>query len=82
VKQPRRNIELKARDPDPDHSLEVCRTLGAEDHGTISQRALLGNDLGDHGAEQLAGANTIQHVEAVVDQRLGLGKPGRERATS
>jgi adenylate cyclase class 2 len=38
VEQPRRNIELKARDPDPDRSLEVCRTLGAEDHGEISQR--------------------------------------------
>jgi adenylate cyclase class 2 len=36
--QPRRNIELKARDPDPGRSLEVCRTLGAEDHGEISQR--------------------------------------------
>lgn len=35
---PRRNIELKARDDDPDWSLGVCRTLGAEDHGTIQQR--------------------------------------------
>jgi adenylate cyclase class IV len=38
VKQPRRNIELKARDPDPSASLEVCRTLGAEDRGEIAQR--------------------------------------------
>jgi adenylate cyclase class IV len=38
VEQLRRNIELKAADPDPSASLEVCRTLGAEDHGTIAQR--------------------------------------------
>jgi adenylate cyclase, class 2 len=35
---PRRNVELKARDDDPDRSLGVCRNLGAEDHGTIHQR--------------------------------------------
>jgi adenylate cyclase class IV len=34
----RRNIELKATDPDPSASLEVCRALGAEDRGTIAQR--------------------------------------------
>jgi adenylate cyclase class IV len=34
----RRNIELKAIDPDPSASLEICRALGAEDHGTIAQR--------------------------------------------
>lgn len=34
----RRNVELKARDPDPARSLEVCRSLGAVDHGVISQR--------------------------------------------
>jgi adenylate cyclase class IV len=38
VEQPRRNIELKARDPDPSASLAVCRTLRAEDRGTIAQR--------------------------------------------
>ncbi len=35
---PRRNVELKARDDDLDWSLSVCRKLGAEDHGTIQQR--------------------------------------------
>jgi adenylate cyclase class 2 len=35
---PRRNVELKARDPDPAWSLGVCRALGAEDHGTVRQR--------------------------------------------
>jgi adenylate cyclase class 2 len=34
----RRNIELKAHDPDQGHSLEICRTLGADDHGEIWQR--------------------------------------------
>lgn len=35
----RRNIELKARDPRPDRSLEVSRQLsGAVDHGTLWQR--------------------------------------------
>ena len=35
---PRRNIELKAHNPDPAASLEACRALGAEDHGEITQR--------------------------------------------
>ncbi len=35
---PRRNVELKAIDPDPRASLEVCRALGADDRGTIVQR--------------------------------------------
>ncbi len=34
----RRNVELKAHDPDPERSLSVCRALGAEDHGVLSQR--------------------------------------------
>ena len=34
----RRNIELKARDPDPARSLAVCRELGAEDRGVLRQR--------------------------------------------
>jgi adenylate cyclase, class 2 len=38
VQAPRRNIELKAADPDPSASLEVCRALGAEDRGVIEQR--------------------------------------------
>lgn len=38
MQTPRRNIELKAADPDPSASLAVCGALGAEDHGTIAQR--------------------------------------------
>jgi homotetrameric cytidine deaminase len=34
----RRNIELKALDPDPARSLAVCRDLGAEDKGVLRQR--------------------------------------------
>lgn len=34
---PRRNLELKARDPDPVRSARVCREL-AEDKGTLIQR--------------------------------------------
>ena len=34
----RRNIELKALDPDPARSLAVCRELGAEDQGVLRQR--------------------------------------------
>ncbi len=34
----RRNIELKALDPDPARSLAVCRGLGAEDKGVLRQR--------------------------------------------
>jgi predicted adenylyl cyclase CyaB len=35
---PRRNIELKARDPSPERSRECCLQLGAEDHGELRQR--------------------------------------------
>jgi homotetrameric cytidine deaminase len=35
---PRRNIELKAFDPDPARSLAVCRELGADDKGVLRQR--------------------------------------------
>lgn len=33
-----RNLELKARDPDPARSGQVCQELGAEDKGTLIQR--------------------------------------------
>jgi adenylate cyclase class 2 len=32
-----RNIELKARDPDPAHSFQASLDLGAEDHGWLQQ---------------------------------------------
>src|SRR4051794_4882053 len=35
---PRRNVELKARDPDPERSLDRARALGAEDRGELRQR--------------------------------------------
>ena len=35
---PRRNVELKAVDPDPARSLAACRELGAEDKGVLRQR--------------------------------------------
>ena len=35
---PRRNVELKARDPHPARSLERARALGAEDRGELRQR--------------------------------------------
>lgn len=35
---PLRNLELKARDPDPIRSLEAALALGADDHGEIEQR--------------------------------------------
>jgi tRNA pseudouridine38-40 synthase len=38
VSAPRRNVELKALDPDPERSLAVCRELGAEDRGVLVQR--------------------------------------------
>lgn len=34
----RRNVELKAADPDPVRSLEACHRLGAEDRGVHVQR--------------------------------------------
>jgi len=38
VSAPRRNVELKALDPDPARSLAACRDLGAEDRGVLRQR--------------------------------------------
>lgn len=35
---PGRNVELKASDPDPGHSLEICSALDAEDNGVLWQR--------------------------------------------
>ena len=35
---PRRNVELKARDAEPERSLERARALGAEDRGELRQR--------------------------------------------
>lgn len=35
---PRRNIELKARDPDRERTLQVCRALGAAEEGELWQR--------------------------------------------
>jgi adenylate cyclase class 2 len=35
---PRRNLELKARDPDPGRSLKTCEDLGAEDKGVLLQK--------------------------------------------
>lgn len=34
----RRNLELKARDPDPKRALGICEDLGAEDMGTLLQQ--------------------------------------------
>jgi predicted adenylyl cyclase CyaB len=36
--QPRRNVELKARDRDPAQSLALCEALGADDQGELIQR--------------------------------------------
>jgi adenylate cyclase, class 2 len=38
VERARRNIELKARDPNPTRSIEACRALDAEARGAIWQR--------------------------------------------
>src|SRR3712207_279658 len=35
---PRRNVELKARDPDPARTLAAALAHGAEDHGVLNQR--------------------------------------------
>lgn len=38
AESPRRNIELKATDPKPADSFELCLSLAAEDHGELRQR--------------------------------------------
>jgi hypothetical protein len=48
VEEPRRNIEFKARDPDPTRSLQVSLDVGAQDEAgcirptTISELATAG----------------------------------------
>lgn len=37
VEKPRRNIEFKARDPDPNRSLQVSLNVGAQDEGWLHQ---------------------------------------------
>jgi adenylate cyclase class IV len=38
VERPRRNVELKAIDPDPALALAICRGLDARDEGVLCQR--------------------------------------------
>lgn len=38
MSDPRRNIELKARDLEPERSIEACEAIGADDLGIIAQR--------------------------------------------
>jgi len=38
ISHSRRNVELKAKDPDPGRSRAICEELGAEDRGVLSQR--------------------------------------------
>jgi homotetrameric cytidine deaminase len=38
MEEPRRNVELKARDPEPARTLERALAAGAEDHGVLEQR--------------------------------------------
>ena len=38
MSSPRRNVELKATDPDPERSLRIALDLGAEDRGVLVQR--------------------------------------------
>ncbi|MGH2973393.1 MAG: class IV adenylate cyclase [Solirubrobacterales bacterium] len=35
---PRRNLELKAKDADPERSLKICEALGADDEGALLQK--------------------------------------------
>ncbi len=38
IAAPNRNLELKAKDPDPERSLAACESLGAEAAGVLAQR--------------------------------------------
>jgi adenylate cyclase class 2 len=40
---PRRNLELKAIDPDPERSLKICEDLGAEPKGVLQQQDIYFN---------------------------------------
>jgi homotetrameric cytidine deaminase len=64
VSAPRRNIEVKALDPDPERSLAACRELGAEDHGVLVQRDTYFNVPSGRlklREEQDAGATLVQY---------------------
>ena len=73
---PQRNIELKARDLQPKHSLEICKNLKAEDMGLIQQRDTyfkVANGRLKLREEQTSKAHLIQYQRA--DQK-------RERQSS
>jgi homotetrameric cytidine deaminase len=64
VSAPRRNVELKALDPDPARSLAVCRELGAEDRGVLRQRDTYFRSRGGRlklREEEPGGATLIQY---------------------
>jgi homotetrameric cytidine deaminase len=64
VSEPRRNVELKAVDPDPERSLAVCRELGAEDRGVLVQRDTYFRARGGRlklREEQPGGATLVQY---------------------
>ena len=90
VTPPRRNVELKARDPDPAATLERALALGASDEGVLTQRdTYFGRARGrlklreqDGGGE--AGARLIAYERPDDDERAherlpaGRGRrPGR-----
>ena len=67
VSAPRRNVELKAMDPDPARSLAVCRELGVDRGAAIAaedddltgvereERRTAGSAHGVHGPERTLG---------------------------
>jgi adenylate cyclase class IV len=64
---PRRNVELKAIDPDPAVSLKCCLSIAADDHGELHQRDTYFNVA--HGGlklreQQPGGAQLIQFERA------------------
>jgi homotetrameric cytidine deaminase len=67
------NVELKARDPDPDGTAARCRALGAEDRGVLVQRDTY--FAGRHGRLKLREQGE-EGSELIAYRRPDAAKPG------
>src|SRR3954454_7147309 len=71
VAAPRRNIELKASDPDPERSLAVVKGLGAHDRGILRQKDTyfrVGKGRLKLREEEPGGATLVQYDRVDADE--------------
>jgi hypothetical protein len=69
---PRRNLELKAIDPDPERSLKICEDLGAEPKGILRQQDIYFNVP--------QGRLMLRRQNDAIDQLIAYQRSDRETA--